>query len=352
MRPLTATIRLANLRHNYRLLKQHHGGKLLAVVKANAYGHGAVVCARALAGLADGFAVATPDEGMELRQAGITLPIVLLEGVFEADEYAHVDRHRLWPVVQNHWQLQALLAHNWQNPVTVWLKMDSGMHRAGIAPADFAEADRLLAAHPAVADIIHMSHFARADEPDCGSTAEQTAVFDDAVPCLRQQSLANSAAILGHPAARRDWGRAGIALYGLEPFPDACAGLKPVMRLSSRVFSERLLDSGQAVGYAAAFTTDTPTRVGLIAGGYADGYPRHIPAQNCPVAIDGTTSDIIGRVSMDMITVRLNRPEQGIGSEVELWGDRISANTVAAAAETISYELLCNVKRARFVYED
>ena len=165
MRPLTATIRLSHLRHNYQLLKRLHGNKMLAVVKADAYGHGAVRCARALADLADGFAVATLDEGIELREAGISAPIVMLEGVFEPAEYAAVDEYRLWPGVQNQWQLESLLAHRWREPVTVWLKMDSGMHRVGFFPQNFAPSHQALRQSPQVAHIVNMTHFARADEP-------------------------------------------------------------------------------------------------------------------------------------------------------------------------------------------
>lgn len=352
MRPLVAVIRLAHLRHNYQTLKAVHGGRLLAVVKANAYGHGAVPCARALADLADGFAVATPAEGVELRQAGIQNPIVLLEGVFEAAEYAEVDAYRLWPVVQTQWQLESLLAHAWQRPVTVWLKMDSGMHRAGFFPHNFAPAHQALLQSPHVADIVNMSHFARADEPADPMTAQQLQAFDAAVADLSgAHSLANSAGILAHPAARRDWARAGIALYGIEPFAGACADLRPVMRLSSRVFAERTLQPGEPVGYGAAFVTEQSTRVGVVACGYADGYPR-AAGNGCPVAIDGHAGRIIGRVSMDMLTVQLDDHHQGVGSEVELWGDRVSVAEVAERAGTIAYELLCNVKRATFVYQD
>ena len=352
MRPLTATIRLHHLRHNYQILKARHGGRLLAVVKAIAYGHGAVRCAQALAALADGFAVATLDEGIELRQTGIQAPVVLLEGVFEAAEYAAVDEYRLWPVVQTQWQLESLLAYAWRRPVSVWLKMDSGMHRAGFFPHNFAPAHQALLQSPHVADIVNMSHFARADEPHQAATAEQTAAFDNAVIGLSgAQSLCNSAGILAHPAAHRDWGRAGIALYGSEPFPGACPELKPVMRLSSRVFAERTLQAGEPVGYGGAFVTEQSTRIGVVAGGYADGYPR-AAASGCPVSIDGRPSRLVGRVSMDMLTVQLDDHHQGVGSEVELWGDQVSAATVAAQAGTIAYELFCNVKRAAFVYQD
>ena len=164
------------------------------------------------------------------------------------------------------------------------------------------------------------------------------------------QSLANSAAIIAHPAARRDWGRAGIALYGIEPFPGACPELKPVMRLTSRIFAERTLQPGEPVGYGASFITERSTRIGIAACGYADGYPR--TAQNgCPLTVNGQPSRLIGRVSMDMLAVELDH-HQGVGSEVELWGDAVSVATVAQSAGTISYELLCHIKRAHYVYQD
>ena len=351
MRPLEAHINLANLRHNFQYLKSQHGKKTLAVIKANAYGHGAVECARALSDLADGLAVACIEEALTLRAAGIDLPIVLLEGVFEADEYALIEQHNLWPVVQNEPQLQALLATEITQPLTVWLKMDSGMHRAGFFPQDYAGAFQRLQAAPQVAKIVKMTHFARADEPNVDMTAQQIATFDAACAgCTGEESLSNSAGILDVPAAHRDWGRAGLALYGLSPMPVGDGHLKPVMTFKTKVFGVRELAAGEVIGYGSIFKTEKPTRVGLIAVGYADGYPR-LASTDSPVVIDGKHSRIIGRVSMDMTMVELNDAAQGIGSEVELWGENVSANAVAAVAGTISYELLCNVKRARFVYQ-
>ncbi|WP_037586773.1 alanine racemase [Stenoxybacter acetivorans] len=351
MRPLIAHIRLNHLRHNFRVLKAIHGGKMLAVVKANAYGHGAVQCALALRDLADGYAVACLEEAVQLRQAGIELPIVLLEGVFDAEEYAVIDQHRLWPVVQTQWQLETLLAHNWQTPVSVWLKMDSGMHRAGFFPQDYAPAYYALAQSEKVADIVKMSHFACADEPENRMTNTQIRTFNEAADVLPGEvSLANSAALLAYPETRRGWVRAGIALYGASPLGGVDSRLKAVMRLESRVFAERVLQANEPVGYGATFITQHATRVGLIACGYADGYPRHAPI-GTPLSIDGTRSRVIGRVSMDMMTTEL-ADYQHVGNAVELWGDSVHINEVAAAAQTIAYELLCNVKRAHFVYED
>ncbi|QEY23351.1 alanine racemase [Neisseria animalis] len=352
MRPLNARIRLDNLRHNYQTLKAVHGGRLLAVVKANAYGHGAVRCAHALADLADGFAVATLDEAVELRESGIGQPIVLLEGVFEAEEYAVVDKYRLWPAVCSQWQLEALIAHDWQQPVDVWLKMDSGMHRAGFFPHHYAAAFTALKQCRNVGKIVKFSHFACADEPENGMTEMQLEAFDLACEDLPgEESLANSAAILNVPEARRDWGRAGIALYGISPFGGVDERLKPVMRLTTRIFGERVLQPHSPVGYGATFYTSKSTRIGLIACGYADGYPRRA-STNSPVAVEGIRSRVIGRVSMDMMMVELDAAQDGLGCEVELWGDTVNANEVADAAGTIAYELLCNVKRAKFTYSE
>ena len=323
MRPLCAEIRLDRLRENYQTLKQIHGGKMLAVLKADAYGHGALRCAHALADIADGFAVAFLEEAAELRRGGIANPIVLLEGVFEAAEYAEVERLNLWPVVGNQWQLESLLAHEWQKPVQVWLKMDSGMHRTGFFPHEYAPAYTALAQSGKVAAIVKTSHYACADEEERGMTEMQTEAFDLACAHLAgEESLANSAAALAYP--------------------------QPVMRLVTEIFGEKVLQPHEPIGYGASFYTKRSTRVGLAAGGYADGYPRRA-ATGTPVAVAGRRSRILGRVSMDMLTLEL-ADHEGIGSEVELWGDTEDINEVAAAAGTIAYELLCNVKRAKFVY--
>ncbi len=352
MRPLQIEIRLNHLRENYQTLKQIHGGKMLAVVKANAYGHGAVRCAQALADLADGFAVACLEEAVQLRENGITAPIVLLEGVFDAAEYAEVDRLQLWPVVGNQWQLEALLNHDWQTPVKVWLKMDSGMHRVGFFPHNYASAYTALQQSGKVAAIVKMSHFATADDEERGMTQMQIEAFDMGVEGLPgEESLCNSAAMLAYPQARRDWGRAGLALYGVDPFLENDPRIRPVMRMTSRVFGDRVLQPHEPVGYGATFYTKRSTRVGVVACGYADGYPRRAPS-GTPVAVNGARSRIIGRVSMDMLTVELNDSHSHVGSEIELWGDMVNVNEVADAAGTVAYELLCNAKRGQFVYSE
>ncbi|WP_434779145.1 alanine racemase [Neisseria sp. Ec49-e6-T10] len=354
MRPLTAQINLTHLKHNYQLLKQLHGSRLLAVLKANAYGHGAVQCAKALADMADGFAVACIEEAIELRMSGINNPIVLLEGVFEPQEYALIDQYTLWPVIQSQYQLDHFLAYDWQEPVHVWLKMDSGMSRAGFFPQDYADAYTQLKQSPHVQQITKMTHFARADEPELSMTDEQIERFDQVCQHLEgDESLANSAAILSCQKAHRQWGRGGLALYGLSPLiSGGNFGLKPVMSLSTKVFGVRELKAGVPIGYGATYVTEQNTKVGLIACGYADGYPR-LASTDSPVLIDGQLSRIIGRVSMDMITVELTHIQgAGIGSHVELWGEQLSIHDIAKQAGTLAYELLCHVKRAKFIYLD
>jgi len=353
MRPARALIDLDALRHNYRLARSRHGGRALAVVKANAYGHGAVRCAQALADEADGFAVACLEEALALRAAGIGAPILLLEGVFEASELAAVERHGLWMVVHHAAQIRMIEQAQPSRPYTVWLKVNSGMNRAGFAPAAVAAAWQRLHVCGKVADITLMTHFARADEPQVLSTATQIARFDAATANLPgARSLANSAAVLGWPDAHRDWARPGILLYGADPMPAANNGLRPVMTLESQVMAVRELAVGEPLGYGARFHAERPTRVGLVAMGYADGYPRAV-ANGTPVTVDDRPAAIIGRVSMDMLTVDLtDLPDTGIGSRVELWGRQVPVNRVAQAAGTIAYELLCNVKRVRFSYSD
>ncbi|UST52450.1 alanine racemase (plasmid) [Comamonadaceae bacterium OTU4NAUVB1] len=354
-RPSVARIDLDALRHNHAAARALHGGNVLAVLKANAYGHGAVRCAQALVGLADGFAVAFLSEAMELRDAGITAPILLLEGVFDEAELKAASLHRLWVVVHQKSQLRMLEgASDLAGALGVWLKMDSGMGRAGLVPAEMAEGFERLKACRSVSHVVLMSHFARADEPDMPTTVAQLASFHVACEGLDAPvSLANSAGIMAWTDARRSWGRAGIMLYGADPLPLAHrqTPLLPVMTLQSQVFAERLLPPGAPLGYGGSFVAERVTRVGLVALGYADGYPRTAPA-GTPVAIGGQTARLIGRVSMDMLTVDLtDLPDAGIGSKVELWGKTVDVNQVAAGAGTIAYELLCNVKRVPRVYE-
>lgn len=351
MRPARALIDLDALRHNYRLARQRHGGQALAVIKANAYGHGAVRCARALEAEVDGFAVAILEEALELRDSGITKPILVLEGVFSGNELNAIDQHDLWLVAHHPAQIEMIEKARLGRPLRVWLKMNSGMNRAGFDADAMRPAWQRLMDSGKVGDIVLMSHFARADEPDASATDQQIIAFDSATQGLPgQRSLANSAGILGWERARRDWARPGILLYGADPMPDPSHGLRPVMTLESAVMAIREIDTGAPLGYGARFHADRPTRVGLIAMGYADGYPR-ATAEGTPVAVNDIRTRLIGRVSMDMLTIDLtDMPHAVVGSRVELWGGNIPVNRVAQGAGTIAYELLCNVKRVRFEY--
>ncbi|MDR2924524.1 MAG: alanine racemase [Azoarcus sp.] len=353
MRPARALIDLEALRHNHQIARRRHGRHIFAVVKANAYGHGAIACAQALSWDADGYAVAFLDEALALRESGIKLPILLLEGVFDPAELREAARHGFWPVIHHPAQIDMIVKTALPAPLRVWLKINSGMNRAGFPPADVRRAWRRLMVSGKSEECGFISHFARADEPGCGATAEQIRVFDEAtrgLPGLR--SLANSAAILAWPNARRDWGRPGIMLYGADPMPEEGSELRPVMTLESQVVAIQNIPAGQPLGYGARFVAPRPTRVGLVAMGYADGYPRSVP-DGVPVAVNNKLTTLIGRVSMDMLTVDLtDLPEAGIGSAVELWGNQVSVNQVAQAAGTIAYELLCNVKRVSYVWND
>ncbi len=359
MRPARALIDLQALRHNYQLARDVSGARALAVIKADAYGHGAVRCAQALQEQADGFAVACIEEALQLREAGIRGPILLLEGFFEADELPLIEQHDLWCVVHSLWQLEAIERSAIRTPLTVWLKMDSGMHRVGLHPADYQAAYQRLLASGKAAKIVLMSHFARADELDCPRSEEQLAVFQQARQgIVAELSLRNSPAVLGWPQLGykeqpSDWVRPGIMLYGATPFEQAqavAARLQPVMTLESKIISVRELPAGEPVGYGARFLSERSTRVGVVAMGYADGYPRHAPT-GTPVAVDGQLTRLIGRVSMDMLTVDLtDLPHAGLGSRVELWGKQVLASEVAQQAQSIPYQLFCNLRRVPLLY--
>lgn len=356
MRPAQALIDLNALRHNYQLAKSLSGRQALAVVKANAYGHGAVPCAQALAPVADGFAVACIEEALVLRDAGIDKPILLLEGWFEADELALIQQHRLWTVIHHHGQLHDLEQADIRLPLNVWLKLDSGMHRVGFMPEEYPAIWRALQAGGKVASLTKMTHFSRADEPETGRTEQQLATFAAATRGLDgPSSLCNSPGVLAWPQAHGDWLRPGIMLYGATPFefPQAQAEqLRPVMQLESRIIAVREVAAGEPIGYGSRFVAPRDTRVGVVAMGYADGYPRHAK-DGTPVLVDGQRTQLIGRVSMDMLTLDLtDLPGSGLGSLVRLWGTGLNASEVASWATTIPYQLFCNLNRVPRHYRD
>ncbi|TDV64423.1 alanine racemase [Pseudomonas sp. LP_7_YM] len=354
MRPARALIDLSALRHNYQLVRETTGAKALAVIKADAYGHGAVRVAQALETDADGFAVACIEEALELRQSGIGAPILLLEGFFDADELALIVEHDFWCVVHSLWQLDAIEKSSLGKPLNIWLKMDSGMHRVGIHPSEYQAAYQRLLGTGKAAKVVLMSHFSRADEPGNVRTEEQVAIFQAARQGVAAEiSLRNSPAVMAWPDVPSDWVRPGIMLYGATPFdqPQSVADrLQPVMTLESKVICVRELLAGEPMGYGGAFVADRNMRIGVVAMGYADGYPRQAPT-GTPVMIEGQRSRLLGRVSMDMLCVDLT-PVQGagLGSCVELWGKNVLASEVAASAGTIPYQIFCNLKRLPRLY--
>ncbi len=353
-RPTCFHIHLDRLVSNLKTARRLHGGRVLAVIKANAYGHGDLACAGALGSVADGFAVATLEEALHLRGAGIKAPIVLLEGVFNEMEMREVVAHRLTPVIHAAWQIEALLRTRFPAPPPVWIKLDTGMHRLGFQPDELHAIHERLRGSGQVGDITVMTHFANADSPSAGALDEPLLRFRNATQGLPvSTSLCNSGAILGHPSAHGDWARPGLMLYGIDPGVPGIAprqALQPVMRLVSRISVIRTIAPGEAVGYGSLFKAERPTRVGVIPCGYADGYPRSA-VQGTPVAVSGVLVPIIGRISMDMITVDLtDAPQIQPGAPVELWGDQVTVDTVAQNAGTVAYELLCHARRAPIQY--
>ncbi|MDP3085084.1 MAG: alanine racemase [Rubrivivax sp.] len=347
-RPIEALIHPAALAHNLaRARAAAPDARVWAVVKAGAYGHG---IERAYPGLrgADGFALLDLAEAQQLRALDWRGPILLLEGCFEARDLELCSRLNLWHVIHTEAQIDWLAAHKTHTPHRVFLKLNSGMNRLGLRPAAFRAAWTRLNALPQVDEISLMTHFADADGER--GVARQLAVFEAATHDLPgERSLANSAALLRH-GLRNDWVRAGIVCYGSAPdFPAHDIrhwGLQPAMTLRSRLIATQTLAAGESVGYGSAFTAAAAMRIGVVACGYADGYPRHA-GTDTPVLVDGVRTGTLGRVSMDMLAVDLTPvPGAAIGSEVTLWGQGpggswLAIDDVAHAAGTIGYELMC-----------
>lgn len=349
-RAATATINLDAFRHNYRLAKSvAPTQQAVAIIKADGYGHGAIKLAFALENEADAFGVACIEEALELREAGIKKPILLLEGFFTADELPVISENNFWCALHSLEQIDVIAQSNLSQPINIWLKMDSGMHRLGIMPEDYRSAFEQLNALDQVNEIVLMSHFASADDFVSSVTGQQIKCFDEACQDLDAPvSIANSAATLGHDAARRAFQRPGIMLYGATPFdnPHPLADqLQAVMTLTSEVIAVRDLKPGDGIGYSYRFVCEQPTKVGTVAMGYADGYPRHAK-DGTPVMVNGQRTTIIGRVSMDMLTVDLTHVKDAkVGAKVELWGDNLPAAQVAPYADTIPYTLFTGITR-------
>ncbi|WDE04645.1 alanine racemase [Thalassomonas viridans] len=325
--------------------------KVLAVLKANGYGHGLELIARALP-QADAFGVARLDEALALRAAGVIKPIVLLEGFFSEQELPILVVNNLQTIIHNREQLNALTRTQLEKPLKVWLKVDTGMHRLGINPEEFDTFYRALSASSNVdPDIVLMSHLGCADDESNPVTNTQLALFEQLTQGYNnEKSLANSAGCYAWPQTQFDWIRPGLILYGVSPMaePEQDAqtlGIKPVMTLQSSLIAVRSLKAGEAVGYGGAWISPEDTNIGVIAIGYGDGYPRH--AENgTPVLVNGRRVPLVGRVSMDMITVDLGKDScDQVGDLAILWGQGLPVEEIALHATTIPYELLCNITR-------
>ncbi len=347
-RPTTASINLEALRHNLqRVRRAAPGCRVAAAVKANGYGHGLVRVGRALAE-ADALAVACIEEALELRDAGIQTPILLLEGMFEAAELPVCSRLGLEVVVHHPSQVEMLERTPVNRPIKVWIKIDTGMHRLGLEPARVREVWKRLAACPGVAPQPRiMSHLATADDRSSDFTDLQLRLLREAGQGLEGEfSLANSAGVLGWPHTHLDWVRPGIMLYGASPFADSLGseeGLRPVMTLTTRLIAVRRLRRDEPVGYNCAWRCPEDMVMGVAAIGYGDGYPRHAPS-GTPLLVNGHDACVIGRVSMDMLCVDLrNHPNARVGDPVVLWGEGMPVEIVARAASTIPYQLTCGV---------
>lgn len=354
-----ASINLAALKHNLSVAKAAApNSKLLAVIKADGYGHGIQAVARAL-GEADGFGVACLQEAVMLREAGVEQTILLLEGVFSFEELQLVRQYNLSIVVHQLQQIEWLeqLDEHDNDAIPIWLKLDSGMHRLGFSESTFMAAkERLQRCAALSGPITAISHFANADRPEHPVNDQQLSLFDALATDFPQKSMANSAALLALPQSHYDWVRPGIMLFGSSPFLSGCASqyqLRPVMTLKARLFEIKSLKKGDVVGYGGSWVCPHEMRIGLVSIGYGDGYPRHAP-NGTPVLIGGHTCSLVGRVSMDMISVDLqNHPDAQCGDQVVLWGEGLAVDEVADAAGTISYELLCGItSRVEFAYLD
>ena len=356
-RPTQAVINLQHLKDNYQLAKQH-SQQAYAVIKADAYGHGALATAQALTE-ADGFAVACMDEALQLRHQGIKKPILVLEGAFDKDEWLSAVEHDIEMVLHHQSQFDILISDPCFAQLQLWFKIDTGMNRLGFR---LDEANTLLdmCRNAGLRIKVLMSHFACSDDLEKAKTETQFQALDT---ILQQQKLFwpelilssnNSAAIIAWPKVRDHISRPGIMLYGSSPLIDSnpCQSiLKPVMTLTSKIMASHIVNAGESIGYGDSWIAEQSTRIGIVAIGYGDGYPRSAPS-GTPVWCNGKRLHTVGRVSMDMLCIDLNDNDDiDVGAEVELWGEHINANEIASLCNTISYELFCQLtQRVKRIY--
>ena len=351
MQPLIrAIVDTAALRHNLeRVRSTAPATRVMAVIKANAYGHGMVPAAKALA-QTDGFAVARLEEGLALREAGLANRILLLEGVFGAAQLQAAAQQRFDLMVHSFEQLAMLEARAGSEVISAWIKVDTGMNRLGFRPEQFPEAHARLRRVANVApDPTLVTHLANADDRRDAKTTQQMQAFAAATGGLAgARSIANSAALLAWPETRADWVRPGLMLYGVSPFPSGAGvdlGLRPVMTLQTEVIAVKDVRAGETVGYGGAWRAGRDTRMAVVAAGYGDGYPRSVES-GTPVLVNGHRAPLIGRVSMDMITMDVtDLPAVATGDPVVLWGEGVPVEEIARCAGTIPYELVCGVSQ-------
>ena len=347
-RPIQAHIEMDALENNLQVVRRAApASRIMAVIKADGYGHGLLRVAEALSA-AEGYALLDIQDAVRLREAGFRQTILLLEGFFGAQDLPLLAEYQLTSVIHSAEQIDWLNAYpgngtSGSKKLDVWLKVNTGMNRLGFAPQQLAAVMEQLRHHRAVGEITLMTHFANAD--DARGVAEPLAAFNDLAASYRvARSLANSAALLRYPQTQGDWVRPGIMLYGASPYADVSAqqlGLRPAMTLTSRIIATQQLRSGDEVGYGSMFRAAHAMRIGIVACGYGDGYPRHAP-NGTPILVDGQRTVTVGRVSMDMLYVDLSAmPQADVGSSVVLWGEGLPIEEVAHAAGTVSYELMC-----------
>jgi alanine racemase len=348
---VSATVDAAALRHNLQVVRRWAPrSRVMAVIKANAYGHGLVAVARAL-DAADAFAVARVDEGLTLRAAGVAAPTVLLEGVFDREQLDAAAAAQFELVVHTPEQIELLRAAAPGQRFKVWLKLDTGMNRLGFKGAAFAAAHAALSTLTAVQSPVNLfTHLASADEPELPTTADQIACFVAATRTFPgERSIANSAGMLSFSDAQADWVRPGLLLYGVSPIAGAIGadyGLRPVMTLRSHLIALKDLVAGERVGYGGNWAAARATRLAVAAVGYGDGYPRNL-ASGTPVLVNGERVGLVGRVSMDMIGIDVTdlKREPRLGDPVVLWGDGLPVEEIAMWADTIPYELVCGISQ-------
>lgn len=354
---VTATVDLGAVAHNLAQVRRFAPhSRVMAAVKADAYGHGAVPVARALeAAGVEALAVACMEEAQQLREAHVHAPIALLEGVISAEEARLAAYEGLQIVVHDFWQIELLEAQPPGAALQVWFKLDSGMHRLGFPLDAVPRLRAVLARHPGWSFHGWMTHLACADEPDQPMTLRQIEAFDAALAGVAgARSIANSAGLYAWPQARRDWVRPGLLLYGASPMPGSTGpelGLKPALTLESRLIAVRECEAGGTIGYGASYRCAERMPVGVVAVGYADGVHRSTPS-GTPVIVQGRRVPMAGRVSMDMITVDLRQvPDAKVDDPVLLWGAGLPAEAIAAQAGTLAYELFCGLtRRVHFRY--